>query len=243
MIITFIIKYWNFKCRKSAITSHTDKYIYRYKQVFILKYLWRGKKQRRLRKKRRFQTGFGSELIRMWRVYTFGGCENTLLMRLFDMLVRPVHGSLWEDIHPDTADHSYHSSHLRKHLPCLENQQQPFWQPWRLVNIKMKHKKSKLLETRPTQICSRNYARTYRKLSIKAKLLLRYSRTWKDNTPPSAKLGLCRRTIYSKLSTSDHNLFQIFLRESKFFFEHQIFLTWPFCRGIKRKVGAGEIGI
>ena len=57
MIITFIIKYWNFKCRKSAITSHTDKYIYRYKQVFILKYLWRGKKQRRLRKKRRFQTG------------------------------------------------------------------------------------------------------------------------------------------------------------------------------------------
>ena len=202
MIITFIIKYWNFKCRKSAITSHTDKYIYRYKQVFILKYLWRGKKQRRLRKKRRFQTGFGSELIRMWRVYTFGGCENTLLMRLFDMLVRPVHGSLWEDIHPDTADHSYHSSHLRKHLPCLENQQQPFWQPWRLVNIKMKHKKSKLLETRPTQICSRNYARTYRKLSIKAKLLLRYSRTWKDNTPPGAKLGLCRRTIYSKLSTS-----------------------------------------
>ena len=184
MIITFIIKYWNFKCRKSAITSHTDKYIYRYKQVFILKYLWRGKKQRRLRKKRRFQTGFGSELIRMWRVYTFGGCENTLLMRLFDMLVRPVHGSLWEDIHPDTADHSYHSSHLRKHLPCLENQQQPFWQPWRLVNIKMKHKKSKLLETRPTQICSRNYARTYRKLSIKAKLLLRYSRTWKEKTPP-----------------------------------------------------------
>ena len=48
------------------------------------------------------------------------------------------------------------------------------------------------------------------------------------NTPPGAKLGLCRRTIYSKLSTSDHNLFQIFLRESKFFFEHQIFLSWPF---------------
>ena len=49
-----------------------------------------------------------------------------------------------------------------------------------------------------------------------------------NNTPPGAKLGLCRRTIYSKLSTSGHNLFQIFLRESKFFFEHQIFLSWPF---------------
>ena len=47
----------------------------------------------------------------------------------------------------------------------------------------------------------------------------------KYNTPPGAKLGICRRTIYSKLSTSDHNLFQIFLRESKFFFEHQIFLS------------------
>ena len=46
-----------------------------------------------------------------------------------------------------------------------------------------------------------------------------------DNTPPGAKLGLCRRTIFSKLSTSDHNLFQIFLRESKFFFEHQITVT------------------
>ena len=46
-----------------------------------------------------------------------------------------------------------------------------------------------------------------------------------SNTPPSAKLGLCLRTIYSKLSTSDHNLFQIFLPESKFFFEHQIFLS------------------
>ena len=56
------------------------------------------------------------------------------------------------------------------------------------------------------------------------------------NTPPSAKLGLCRRTIYSKLSTSDHNLFQIFLRESKFFFEHQISVTANYCRGIKRKV-------
>merc|ERR1712051_899743 len=63
------------------------------------------------------------------------------------------------------------------------------------------------------------------------------------NTPPGAKLGLCRRTIYSKLSTSDHNLFQIILRESKFFFEHQIFLSLSHCRGIKRKVGAGEIGI
>ena len=31
----------------------------------------------------------------------------------------------------------------------------------------------------------------------------------KSNTPPGAKLGLCRRTIYSKLSTSDHNLGQI----------------------------------
>ena len=38
---------------------------------------------------------------------------------------------------------------------------------------------------------------------------------FEHNTPPGAKLGLCRRTIYSKLSTSDHNLFQIFLRESK----------------------------
>ena len=63
------------------------------------------------------------------------------------------------------------------------------------------------------------------------------------NTPPGAKLGVCRRTIYSKLSTSDHNLFQIFLRESKFFFEHQIFLSLSHCRGIKRKVGAGGIGI
>ena len=67
--------------------------------------------------------------------------------------------------------------------------------------------------------------------------------TYKINTPPGAKLGLCRRTIYSKLSTSDHNLFQIFLREYKFFFEHQISVTANHCRGIKRKVGAGEIGI
>ena len=63
------------------------------------------------------------------------------------------------------------------------------------------------------------------------------------NTPPGAKLGVCRRTIYSKWSTADHNLFQIFLQESKFFFEHQIFLSLSHCRGIKRKVGAGEIGI
>ena len=49
-----------------------------------------------------------------------------------------------------------------------------------------------------------------------------------NNTPPGAKLGLCRRTIYSKLSTSDHNLFQIFLWESKFFFEpRQIFYFFP----------------
>ena len=66
-------------------------------------------------------------------------------------------------------------------------------------------------------------------LSLWAALWLFCRRTgWFDiipNTPPGAKLGLCRRTIYSKLSASDHNLFQIFLRESKFFFEHQIFLS------------------
>ena len=57
------------------------------------------------------------------------------------------------------------------------------------------------------------------------------------NTPPGAKLGLCRRTIYSKLSTLDHNLFQIFLRESKFFFEHQIFLSVTVTVSVSVTVG------
>ena len=47
-----------------------------------------------------------------------------------------------------------------------------------------------------------------------------------SNTPPGAKLGLCRSTIYSKFIFEHPNFslsIQIFLWASKFFFEHQIF--------------------
>ena len=67
-----------------------------------------------------------------------------------------------------------------------------------------------------------------------------------NNTPPGAKLGLCRSIIYSKLF-KNLNFFQINLN-----FFLQINFSPPKMtmlsdsstyRGIKRKVGAGGIGI
>ena len=203
MIITFIFKYWNFKCRKSAITSHTDIYLYRDTNIFTINFLWwRGKK---------------TEMV--GNLFSDSDLDLNLDLDLASLYPWWI----WK----------HELEFYAQYLICLSDQWWHSWPLLSLITMRINNnlfgnppcqyygftfKWNKVFwKTRPTQIRCRNYARTQRKISVMAKhcqLLVKASEYLKRKLP---RLPLCKNIliIWKEKKTS---LFFAFLVD--------IFIIW-----------------